>query len=693
MKELLTLTFGSCSNGIGAHFWNLQNELLSLSYGSEEDEAPEVNHAALLHGFASGRVHPRAVVYDVRDSVGLARAAAAARGQHGKDDQRNCARGSASWGDVLQPTLLSRSLVPVGGRSAAGDTFGSAAADGLSEAAAFDAFSLGRIAYADSLFEPVRAWLEECDGVQGVQAAADIDSGWGGVAESVLFALREELPRAALLVLGVAPPPTSLNISGNAAPGDFDFTGRSRSHVRCINLGVATAVFGGADNDLGAVFVPLCPSGDSIARAWRGNGSSQAERLAHAGAAVVAAAWDTATLPARRASGWNSDTLLVSSRVAGKTTRGSSYSAADPRTAPTRGRHVEGPDWGKVDVEQPPLPPRVALASDASFAQLLGAVSPSPDVRVASLAAAFPFPYSRARATEFDAVLRQAAPPHVGCWSADHRRVALLHTLSNWYCVGDGGEEGESEAEDEEGESKPHSRTAAGSASGVDRRAAETARRSDRPLQRSVTQHRGTSPTGGGRAWGASSNVAVVDTVEAPPYAHVVVVRGVGSHALTGASGDASATPGSGYASSVRAYACAVERWLERSGTPRAAHAVLRTPVAIPVSFARPRPSLCFDVVGAVAAVESGAQYDDSGGERGGDAEGVPLPYSMPAVVAMSSGPAMWPMLRRIAADFELRDGSVAHRFDEHSGGGTLSDVQAALFALADTYEPSNSNY
>jgi hypothetical protein len=126
-KEVLTLQFGPYSHGVAAHFWNLQNELLSPDYAAAGGDAAEVDHAVLLHATPGGAVHPRTLVFDARDSRGLQLAAARAppsvlhahaKAAPGGAQERGAADG-LSWGDFLQAELAPRSLVPLGGRGGA----------------------------------------------------------------------------------------------------------------------------------------------------------------------------------------------------------------------------------------------------------------------------------------------------------------------------------------------------------------------------------------------------------------------------------------------------------------------------------------------------------------------------------------------------------------------------------------------
>lgn len=87
-----------------------------------------------------------------------------------------------------------QSCIPLGGRSTAGELFGSAAAAALTSAASFGAFPDGGALFdAESLLEPLRWQLEACDRLQGVVALADVGSGWGGLARAYITAARDEL--------------------------------------------------------------------------------------------------------------------------------------------------------------------------------------------------------------------------------------------------------------------------------------------------------------------------------------------------------------------------------------------------------------------------------------------------------------------------------------------------------------------
>ena len=167
--DILTLQFGHYANAVGAAFWATQNEGMGPTYFAP-DGSHELDHSVLFHESASD-AHPRVLMFDARDSAGLLRAS----GKSGGPTVR-------TWADGMNVRLRPGSCVALGGRSATGDAIGAAAATGLSAASDFAAFSAGRGLMHEDLLEPARRWLEESDGLQGVQVVVDVDSGWGGLA-------------------------------------------------------------------------------------------------------------------------------------------------------------------------------------------------------------------------------------------------------------------------------------------------------------------------------------------------------------------------------------------------------------------------------------------------------------------------------------------------------------------------------
>ena len=463
--ELLTLQFGPYSNHIGAHYWNAQDELNSPAFAPAAGGLPELDADVLYRtwGSGGGAVYaPRVLVFDTRSSAGMAQAAAAWAGsaagggggggggevgslplplrrrplhtQHAFqrylqriEEGEGCggaadassslpsesdpeSAGVCSWGDYLKALLPPASLVPLGGRSSTGEQLGSAAAGDITGDTPFDAFTLGGGLANEALLDVLRRSLEACDRLQGLQALVDVDSGWGGLAAEVLSAAREELPRAALLVLGCVPPAPRAGGGAGGVLRAYEGAARGRAGVRALNLGLAAATFGGGGNELGASYVPLSlgayadaqAAGGADAAAWLPGLRRPPAHSAYHTSALLAAAWDGLTTPLRaRRGGWGGRR-----EGEGEAPLGCSVSAR--RAEECGGGGEQRPGRGAAAsaataaaaaaLESDACAPLVALRDGASLRELLEALTPSPAHRTHTLSLALPLPLPRARA-------------------------------------------------------------------------------------------------------------------------------------------------------------------------------------------------------------------------------------------------------------------------------------------------------
>ena len=199
------------------------------------------------------------------------------------------------------------------------------------------------------------------------------------------------------------------------------------------------------------------------------------------------------------------------------------------------------------------------------------------------------------------------------------------------------------------------------------------------------------------------------------PFAHVLTVRGVG-----------------GVGADVQALGRACDDWLARDGSRSAAHAVLRTPLPLPVTFPSLFRGKLFDANGARTreSIENRSTADSapcaramrsvcdiSSGSRGltttafapGDGGGVSLPFALPVISHTANTPAFGPSLRAISEDFASHDRAINARFDSdisNAGGGartgagrgggcglmTFEECASVLSALCDGYNATDSD-
>lgn len=727
-SSVITLQFGGYANYVGAHFWNFQDELAGAAY-TQPDGWREVSHDVLYRAGqdSGGRAAytPHLLLFDVAGSDGLCRArrgasgltmarlalggeservAAYARAQRrpnpflegldacengegeeekeeeeergGEGEQRGGGGGGLGawepalgaeagdlegvvrcWGDFCKADLDPRGLVGVGGRDAFGDGAGAGDAGSAlrSGRAAFDAYTDGRGLVDDGAWEPARRLLEAADAVGGFQAVVDVDSGWGGFAGEYLAALRDECPRAPLLVLGAAAPAPA------HGGGAGVLEARRASMLRRVNLALAFAEFAGPGGaELDATFVPLSLQGALAAAEGGGGGALAAPRWrsAFSTSALLAAGWDTATLPFRRngapCGGGGEPVLPLAAADARRGHGGGARGSGDGAAGALAGRMAasaatppssRGGGGGGGPGAGAGGPPLAALPSITSLAAFLGHLRGGlhSTLRVCELSLAAPLPFPRLSAGGFSALLRALPPASVAA-------AALFSPLSAVAGAGAG--------------CAPRRFASAGAAA-----AAEAATRE-----------------GAGTAAPAATT----------PFAHVLVVRGVGCASLRGGR----------YSCGAEDYGRALDGYVARDGARGGAHAFFRTPLPLPLTFPRALwPPGAFDALGGVAAggVPRGGPAArapgvaaalsvailDEGDSGGGPSEA--LPFSTPAAVHVSNTPTVGAAVGALLAAFERRD----RAYDSRFGGGVqgasaagFEDAAGALAALAEVYTP-----
>ncbi len=651
----------------------------------EEEEAEDAEEAAeeLIHAveaMASSQLPSNAVARLLAGAEGAGGEESAAAALESALADLDLEGAVGSWGDYGKARFDPRTLLGVGSRTAVGDELGSSlASSGLGgSSTSFAAFGYGSEYFSEGIEEAVRSQLEAADGLAGVQAVVDIDSGFGSLAVEVLAYLRDECPRAPFLVLGAMPPRPAAMMAGGEA-SSLDYASRDRSSLRDMNVGMAFAQFAtDAGADLGALFIPLSlqPYADTVAAAGRaaahivaagemamqpGPGGPVADLHAwlpglqrmvaarhYSTSALLAAGWDTATLPFRRSAGCGrGDEPLPFCRSEAEALRRDAArtgSGVDVGTAHNRmggggeahdGRSRAGaPSPSSSSLFDPAIEDAsgalVALSPVLGMKEWAGLLAPTPSRRVASLELAFPTPLPRASATVLDAVLRSALPLHAS-------RLDTFTPLS-WVA--------------------------------------------STPLP---------------RAYYPSAHPSRVDDAFRP-FAHVLSVRGVGTHNV-GVNG--------GYASTLAAYGAVLDGFMGRTPCRAAGHVVLRTPLPLPLTFPRLLPPGMYDYAGAYVrggggggglppfvpsseALALAMQAASAGGATPG--EGSPFPFSIPAMAAVSNGPRYGPCLAAVAAAFARRDRAVSHLYaaaDRSSSRSAIEaeEVQAVLAGLADDYE------
>jgi hypothetical protein len=126
----------------------------------------------------------------------------------------------------------------------------------------FDSFSDGVAAFdEDSMLEPLRHQLEDCDSLSAIVAIADIDSGWGGLARSYITAATDVLASStSIFVTGIRAENKQdvLNTENGLGEGS-DQAAKTRRSIQNINIALTLASFGGGnvDDAINCTFLPL----------------------------------------------------------------------------------------------------------------------------------------------------------------------------------------------------------------------------------------------------------------------------------------------------------------------------------------------------------------------------------------------------------------------------------------------------
>lgn len=509
-------------------------------------------------------------------------------------------------------------------------------------------------------------------------------SGFGSFAASFLAYVREECPRTALLVLGSAGSGQGFHSTSEDAATEFESeidTRRTQASTAPVdsdalafhlaNSGVheryarstravnlALAFSAfGGSGDLGALFVPVCP-GALIPRFAAAVESREAANFA------VAAAWDTLLLPLRRAAAttWldeRGDVLECSRGPAACSRReGQAVWARMPSSSGEGSGRDDDRQPHRSGAERASANPLAALDASAGLPELVSLMRPSSRTAVSALTFSLNSPNPEADARTLGCTLHGRMPAHLGGFAEPQQGHAALQMSWLW--------------------SQPPD----------------------------VAQSLAKSTPG--------SRASLESDARQAPQAHVLIARGVGGLAMADAAG-------SRYASSCGSYGEVLDTYLARSLCPRAAHAVMRTPLCIRADV----DSLLSSWGGAVqeyhaSSVHASVPAEGRGPmDRGGAAldmhsstsaasvittwparavGSTPLPGS--AVVAvpqvlrsatahLQSGPAYSAALSRLQSEFSVRDPRMLHLFASGGEGDIrelLAQAQEDTARLVDEY-------
>lgn len=231
MHEIVTLQFGQQSNYLGTHFWNTQESY--FTYPPEQDSP--VNHDIHFRaGTApdgSDTFTPRALLYDLKGAFGsmkkvnalyeaeedanvdgsvvwpskpivhrsapIPQSAYQTHLDAGLDPPPLTTSTVRYWSDFSRVYYHPRSLVPL------------SEFDVNDSLMPFEKWQVGmelfeKLEREDDLVDrDLRRFVEECDGLQGLQIITGIDDAWGGWASGWLERLRDEYGKLSIWTWGV----------------------------------------------------------------------------------------------------------------------------------------------------------------------------------------------------------------------------------------------------------------------------------------------------------------------------------------------------------------------------------------------------------------------------------------------------------------------------------------------------------
>lgn len=231
MHEIVTLQFGQQSNYLGTHFWNTQESYFTYPPQPESPVNHDIHFRPGLAPDGSETFTPRALIYDLKGAFGSMRKINAL--YEVEEEGGTAGKGLWNASPILhrQPpiapspyqTYLDAGLTPPPLTTSAvrywsdyshlyyhpksliqlsefevGDTL-----------MPFEKWGVGAELFGtldaefDLLDRDLRPFVEECDGLQGLQIVAGVDDAWGGWAARWMERLRDEFGKLGIWVLGV----------------------------------------------------------------------------------------------------------------------------------------------------------------------------------------------------------------------------------------------------------------------------------------------------------------------------------------------------------------------------------------------------------------------------------------------------------------------------------------------------------
>ncbi|PKS12909.1 hypothetical protein jhhlp_000249 [Lomentospora prolificans] len=234
VREIITLQLGELSNYVATHFWNAQESY--FTYGDEE-KSPVDHNVHWRQGIGadgSETFLPRALIYDFRSNYGPLGRSNPLYENEDDDPNRHLWHGNAAihkqppipkspyhaaleagtvpalttasvryWSDFTRPYFHPRSIVQL---SDLEGTPAQSAGGGTGGAPTLDSFEHGKELFkavdaADDVLDgQLRAFVEECDLLQGMQVVVGGEDGWSGFGAGLLERVRDEYGKSCVWV-------------------------------------------------------------------------------------------------------------------------------------------------------------------------------------------------------------------------------------------------------------------------------------------------------------------------------------------------------------------------------------------------------------------------------------------------------------------------------------------------------------
>ncbi|KAF2624888.1 protein DML1 [Macroventuria anomochaeta] len=232
MHEIVTLQFGSQSNYLGTHFWNTQESYFTYPPEPESAVDHDIHFRAGVAPDGSDTFTPRALIYDLKGAFGSMRKINAL---YEAEDDRSILDQTGVWPSKpivqraqpipqstyqqhldagLEPPQLSTSTVKYWSDYSRVYYHPKSIVQ-LSEfdvndrLMPFQSWDVGMDLFeklereVDLVDRDLRFFVEECDGLQGLQIMTGVDDAWGGWASGWIERLRDEYGKLSIWTWGL----------------------------------------------------------------------------------------------------------------------------------------------------------------------------------------------------------------------------------------------------------------------------------------------------------------------------------------------------------------------------------------------------------------------------------------------------------------------------------------------------------